>query len=322
MSSDEYALIRRFFQNLTAARGDVLHGIGDDAAVLAVPPGHELIVSTDTLVCGVHFPVATLPADIGFKSMAVNLSDLAAMGAEPRWATLALTMPDADPGFLELFCHGFAESAQAHGVALVGGDLTRGPLSITVQMMGTVPAGSALLRSGARPGEQIWVTGELGSAALGLEVLQGRHAGKGPGVDACVLRLNRPEPRVQAGLLLRGVASAAIDISDGLLTDLNHLLRASGVGARIDLARIPLAPAVAALVDLERRWQLALGGGDDYELCFTAPVAAAAKIGSRLENCGCKGTQIGSIAAGSGASWINLDGKRVDFSTQSGYQHF
>lgn len=322
MPGDEYALIQRYFQNLTATRADVRRGIGDDAAVLAVPAGHELVVSTDTLINEVHFPAATLPADIGFKSMAVNLSDMAAMGAEPCWVTLALTLPAAEPGFLEPFCTGFAESAQAYHVALVGGDLTRGPLSVTVQIMGTVPAGSALLRSGARPGDQIWVTGELGSAALGLAVLRGRHCGNAPGLDACVRRLNRPAPCVQAGLLLRGVASAAIDISDGLLTDLGHVLRASGVGARVELSCIPMGVALSALPDESARWQYALAGGDDYELCFTAPPAAADGIKARLGDCGCTATRIGIITAGSGVQWIGSDGVAVDFSASTGYQHF
>ncbi|OGT84934.1 MAG: thiamine-phosphate kinase [Gammaproteobacteria bacterium RIFCSPLOWO2_02_FULL_61_13] len=322
MPGDEYALIRRYFQNLTATRADVRRGIGDDAAVLAVPAGHELVVSTDTLINDVHFPAATLPADIGFKSMAVNLSDMAAMGAEPRWATLALTLPAAEPGFLEPFCAGFAESAQAHNVALVGGDLTRGPLSVTVQIMGTVPAGSALLRSGARPGDQIWVTGELGSAALGLAVLQGRHAGNAPGLDACVRRLNRPAPCVQVGLLLRGVATAAIDISDGLLTDLGHVLRASGVGARVELSSIPMGVALSALPDASARWQYALGGGDDYELCYTVASGEAAGLASRLKASGCHASHIGSVTAGDAIAWIGADGVAVDFGARTGYQHF
>ncbi len=322
MAGDEYALIQRFFQNLTGARGDVSHGIGDDAAVLKVPDGHELVVSTDTLVVDVHFPAATTAADIGFKSLAVNLSDLAAMGAEPRWATLALTLPAADPGFLEAFCRGFAELARAHGVALVGGDLTRGPLSITVQIMGTVPNGTALLRSGARPGDQIWVTGELGSAALGLAVIQGLHGDRGPDLDACVQRLHRPEPRVGAGLLLRSVATAAIDVSDGLLTDLKHVLRASGVGARVELGSLPLGPVLMALSDENARWQYAIGGGDDYELCYTVSESGAKALAVRLRSSGCRATRIGTITQETGLHWFAAGGAPVDFASRSGYQHF
>ena len=322
MPGEEFALIQKYFHNLTAARADVVRGIGDDAAVLAVPAGHELVVSTDILICDVHFPAATQPADVGFKSMAVNLSDMAAMGAEPRWATLALTLPAADPGFLGPFCAGFAESAQAFDVALVGGDLTRGPLSITVQIMGTVPAGSALTRSGARPGDQIWVTGELGSAALGLSVLQGRQRAMEPGLTDCVRRLNRPQPRVQAGLLLRGVASAAIDISDGLLTDLQHLLRASGVGARIELSTIPMGVALSALPGEAERWQFALGGGDDYELCYTVAPAQAATLAQYLKTSRCTASYIGNVTGGSGIAWIAAGGGAVDFGARTGYQHF
>lgn len=322
MPGNEYALIRHYFQDLTAARTDVLCGIGDDAAVLAVPSGQELVVSTDTLVRDVHFPAATEPADIGFKSLAVNLSDLAAMGAEPRWATLALTLPAADPDFLDPFCRGFAECARAHDVALVGGDLTCGPLVISVQIMGTVSSGTALLRSGARPGDQVWVTGELGSAALGLAVVQGRHRGEGPGLDACVQRLLRPGSRVRAGMLLRGVASAAIDVSDGLLTDLNHVLRASGVGARVELSHLPLGPALAALPGDADRRHYALCGGDDYELCYTVAAAQADGLTTRLRACGCRATCIGSITTGAGVQWLDANGAPVDFGAQTGYQHF
>lgn len=320
MAGDEFALIERYFRGLTPARADVHTGIGDDAAVLDVPPGHELVVSTDTLVAGVHFPVSTPPADIGWKSLAVNLSDLAAMGAEPRWVTLALTLSGADDEFLGPFCRGFADCAAPQGVALVGGDLTRGPLSITVQIMGTVPAGMALLRSGARAGDAIWVTGELGGAALGLVMVQGRHGGAVD--DDCVQRLNRPVPRVQAGLALRGQATACIDISDGLLTDLGHVLRASEVGARVELARLPLAPAVAALAVASQRWPLALGGGDDYELCFTAPAGADESVCAALKASGIGATCIGAVTAGSGAQWIGDDGRAVDFGPATGYQHF
>lgn len=318
MAGDEQALISRWFRGLTPARPDVHIGIGDDAAVLVVPPGHELVVSTDTLVVGVHFPDSTAPADIGWKSLAVNLSDLAAMGAEPRWATLALTMPDADAAFLEPFCRGFADCAAPHDVTLVGGDLTRGPLSITLQIMGTVPAGSALLRSGAKAGDGIWVTGELGGAALGLAMVQGRHT-----VDAaCVQRLNRPVPRVQAGLALRGLATSCIDLSDGLLTDLGHVVRASGVGARVELARLPLARSVAALADDSQRWQLALAGGDDYELCFTAPAGAEERVRDALRAAGIGAMRIGAVTVESGVQWISNHGRAVDFGPATGYQHF
>lgn len=319
MPGGEQGLITRYFRGLTPARSDVHAGIGDDAAILAVPAGDELVVSTDTLVAGVHFPVSAAPADIGWKSLAVNLSDLAAMGADPRWVTLALTLPEATDEFLAPFCRGFAECAAPNGVALVGGDLTRGPLSITVQILGTVPAGSALLRSGAKAGDGIWVTGELGGAALGLAMVQGRH--RGAVDDACVQRLNRPVPRVQAGLALRGLATACIDISDGLLTDLGHVLRASGVGARVELSHLPLASTVAALPEAQGR-EFALGGGDDYELCFTAPAGSEERVHAALKASGTGVTRIGAVTGGSGLQWVDADGRGVDFGTATGYQHF
>lgn len=322
MSEGEYALIERYFRNLTADRGDIRVGIGDDAAVLQVPAGQELVVSTDTLVSGVHFPVSTAPADIGFKSLAVNLSDLAAMGAEPRWATLALTLPDADPQFLEPFSRGFGECADQHGVALAGGDLARGPLSITVQIMGTVPAGTALVRGGARPGDQVWVTGVLGAAALGLAVVQGRHGGGGADIDVCVRRLLRPEPRVGAGMMLRGTATAAIDLSDGLLTDLQHVMRASGTGAQVSLGALPLPAALRMLPDEQGRWHYALCGGDDYELCYTVPQASAAGLAARLRAGGNAATCIGTVTAAPGIRWISPVGTEVDFGGATGYQHF
>jgi thiamine-monophosphate kinase len=322
MSGGEQEIIERYFRGLTAARTDVRIGIGDDAAVLQVPAGAELVVSTDTLVAGVHFPPATDPGDIGFKSLAVNLSDIAAMGAAPRWALLALTLPAAESGFLELFCRGLAECAAAHGVALVGGNLARGPLSVTMQILGTVPAGAALLRGGARPGDQIWVTGMLGAAALGLAVIEGRHAATGPAIDDCVQRLLRPMPRVAAGLALQGVAHGAIDISDGLLTDLQHVLRESRVGARVDLAGLPLPEALRALPDARARWQYALCGGDDYELCYTAPASAAERAAAAVRATGAAATCIGVITEEPGLRWLLPDGATVDFGAASGYQHF
>jgi thiamine-monophosphate kinase len=319
MAGDEYRLIEKYFRRLTAPRTDVVLGIGDDAAVLAAPVGAELVVTTDTLIAGVHFPASASPFDIGWKALAVNLSDIAAMGAEPRWVTLALTMPEADPAFLESFCRGFADCAMPHGVALVGGDLTRGALSITVQAMGAVPAGRAMRRAGARAGDDIWVTGELGGAALGLAIVQGRE--NSAGRESCVQRLNRPVPRVPAGLALRALATACIDISDGLFTDLGHVLRESGAGARVDLARIPLPAAVAEL-DADERWLLALGGGDDYELCFTAPAGAGERVHAALETAGVAATCIGVVTAGSCVQWLEGDGRVVDFGPATGYQHF
>ncbi|MFP5306942.1 MAG: thiamine-phosphate kinase, partial [Gammaproteobacteria bacterium] len=224
---DEFALIRRYFARLTAAHAGVVLGVDDDAALLAPQPGSQLVVTTDTLIAGRHFPESTAPFDIGWKSPAVNLSDLAAMGATPRWFLLALSLPDADARWLEPFASGLRALADRHHVALVGGDTTRGPLAITITAIGEVPAGEALLRSGARVGDLICVTGTLGDAGLALALRPGlgiRDSGLGD--SFLMARLNRPEPRVAAGIAMRGIATAAIDLSDGLAGDLQHILDA------------------------------------------------------------------------------------------------
>ncbi len=315
---NEFELIRRYFA--APAGGDVVVGVGDDAAVLAVPPGMQLVVTTDTLVAGVHFLEHTHPADIGYKALAVNLSDLAAMGAAPAWFTLNLTVPQADAAWLEPFSAGLLQLAREHGIRLVGGDTTRGPLTLTVSAFGLVPAGQALLRAGARPGDGIYVTGMLGDAAVGLRFLLG-------GLDlpeeyrALVLaRLNRPVPRVHEGQALRGLASACIDVSDGLLADLGHILEASGQGATIELKRLPVSPAFdAAFAQLG--WPGALAGGDDYELCFTVPAeresalhAASARFAGGL-------ARIGRIEAEAGLRVLDESGGLFRYETV-GYNHF
>jgi thiamine-monophosphate kinase len=279
--SPEFDLIARHF-DLPHTRGDVVLGIGDDAALLQPPPGLEVAATVDTLVEGVHFPRGTPAESLGHKAAAVNLSDLAAMGAEPTWATLALTLPGPDEAFLSGFARGLRAILAHYGVALVGGDTTRGPLSVTLQLMGLVPAGRALRRDGARAGELVFVTGSVGDAALGLSALVGSRRLDGAAAEACLHRLDRPVPRVEAGLALRGLASAAIDISDGLVADLGHVLQASGVGATIETRSLPLSEAVAAVVRAERSWALPLSAGDDYELLFTAPEARRMEILERL----------------------------------------
>lgn len=319
MSLHEFELIDRFFSRLTGSDEAVSCGIGDDAAVLALSPGQELVVSTDTLVSGVHFFGDADPYDVGCKSLAVNLSDLAAMGAQPRWATLALTVPQADRDWLQGFSRGFGDVAERFSVCLIGGDLTRGPLSITCQILGTVPAGAALRRSGAQPGDDIHVTGTLGLAALALSLLQsGRAPDSVP--PQCLERLLRPEPRVQAGLALRGTASAMIDLSDGLAGDLGHVLAASGAGAVVELSRLPCGDG-EGMVSGDEMLRLAVNGGDDYELCFTAPAAARDTITALADAACCSMTLIGKVVAGSGITWLARNGNTVDLAAAS-YQHF
>lgn len=318
----EFALIERIRARTELQREDVLLGIGDDAAVVAVPEGHELALAIDTLVEGVHFPKGTHPADIGWKALAVNLSDLAAMGATPAWAMLALTLPRADEGFVDSFADGFAQLAAPHRVALVGGDTTRGPLAVSVAVHGFVPPGQAMRRDGARPGDAVLVTGTLGDGAAGLYCATSSVADIRPGMRAFLLgRLNRPEPQLAAGLALRGQASACIDVSDGLLADLGHICRASGVGARIDVGRLPRSPSVLALFDDATAWDFALVGGDDYELCFTVPESRLANVRADLARIGCGATRIGSIVQGQGISMLDLDGSVVEIAG-SGWDHF
>lgn len=323
----EFDLIARIRARADAlSRPDVRLGIGDDCALLAVPQGQLLAVTTDTLVAGVHCPLDTAPADLGWKALAVNLSDLAAMSATPAWASLALTLPTPDPAWTDGFLDGLCALAAQHRVALVGGDTTRGPLSVTLTLHGLVPETLALRRRGARPGDAVWVTGTPGDAAGGLERLRlhraepGRHAW-GRIDDWLRGRLDRPEPRVAAGLALRGLATACIDVSDGLLADLGHVLDASGVGAEIDLARLPVSPALAARFHGEERWALQLAGGDDYELCFTAPSSGEAAVAAALARAGASGQVIGRITAATGLRVRDPDG-RPWTPPRTGYQHF
>jgi thiamine-monophosphate kinase len=336
---DEFALIRHFFAGLTAARRDVVLGIGDDAALLAVPAGYTLAVTTDTLIAGRHFPEAATAFDIGYKSLAVNLSDLAAMAAAPRWVTLALTLPAVEPQWLQGFAAGFKTLADAEGVALVGGDTTRGPLAISVTAMGVVETGTALRRQGARSGDCIAVTGTLGDAALGLRLSQDpspmptresslagevraagldRHAS---GNDALFLlgRLHQPQPRNAAGRALRGLASACIDVSDGLAGDLGHILAASGCGAEIDAACLPRSAAFTACAPVDAL-SLQLHGGDDYELCLTLPPQHLAAAQSALAALGVPLTLIGHCTAEPGLRLRHNGALRPV--AASGYNHF
>ncbi|MCU7904488.1 MAG: thiamine-phosphate kinase [Candidatus Thiodiazotropha sp. (ex Epidulcina cf. delphinae)] len=316
----EFDIIRRYFSALTPSRDDVDLGIGDDAALLLAPRGMGLALSIDTLVAGVHFFPDVSPASLGYKALAVNLSDLAAMGAEPAWATLALTLPQIDESWIAAFSQGFAALAGQYGVQLVGGDTTYGPMSITVQVQGFVPAGEGLRRSGARAGDDIFVTGSLGDAALALNRLQ-RGLPEPP--DAVLLkeRLERPQPRVEAGLALRDVATSAIDISDGLLADLGRVLEASGVGARLELVNIPLSKAVAAEVHATGDWSIGVAGGDDYELCFTLPPGRRSQVNELSGRLNLSMTRIGRIEETPGLRCFGMDGG-LWAPSHDGYEHF
>ncbi|KRT55717.1 thiamine-phosphate kinase [endosymbiont of Ridgeia piscesae] len=317
MALSEFDLIRRYFSDLTPLRDDVALGIGDDCALLDVPEGMELAVSIDTLVAGVHFLADVEPETLGHKALAVNLSDLAAMGAEPAWVTLALALPEVNEVWLEAFSCGFAALASRAGVSLVGGDTTRGPLTLTLQVHGFVPRGSALRRDGAQPGDRICVSGRLGDAALGLRLLQGEANLSEPERSQLIDRLQRPQPRLALGQALRGLASAAIDISDGLLADLGHILQASGVGARLQLARLPLSDAVRRTAD----WGLPLAGGDDYELCFTLPPAELSRLWPLSEQLGLAISEIGEITAAPGLVCEQADAT-IWRPSAKGYDHF
>ncbi|MFC3551538.1 thiamine-phosphate kinase [Lysobacter cavernae] len=312
----EFDLIERIRARV-ASREDVILGIGDDAALLQVPAGRQLVVATDTLNVGVHFPAGTAAADIGWKALAVNLSDLAAMAAEPAWCTLSLSLPDGDPAWLEAFLDGFLALAAEHRVALVGGDTTRGPLSIGVTVHGFVAPGRALRRDGARVGDDIWVTGTLGDAAAAL---QQWRAGEG-GDAALRLRLDRPVPRLAAGQALAAVAHAGIDISDGLIADLGHLARSSGVRAEVDLEALPASSALTAAFEAPSRHGLQATGGDDYELCFIAPTAALEAIERIARATATPITWIGRIVAGEGVRVFDADGAEWQ-PPRHGYEHF
>ncbi|MGB5259752.1 MAG: thiamine-phosphate kinase [Gammaproteobacteria bacterium] len=320
MPVDEFDIIRRHFVRTRSARDDVIAGIGDDAALLQVPPRQELVICTDTLVAGRHFPAGTHPAAIGHKSLAVNLSDLAAMGADPAWATLALTVPGYDEAWMDAFMRGFFQLADLYNIELIGGDTTRGPLSVTVQAHGFVPHGQAVLRRGAQPGDRIYVTGTLGDAGLALYLVDA--AG-----EALRRRLDFPAPRIVAGRALREQASAAIDVSDGLLADLGHLLEIDGLGATLQIDALPrsrefLGRLKQAGVEADTLfYELPLAAGDDYELCFTVTEDKAAALEAAIKSLDCDCTRIGMIDARPGIRCLRQD-TTAYHPEGAGYLHF
>jgi thiamine-monophosphate kinase len=339
----EFDLIRRHF---TRATPNTLLGVGDDAALLQVSEGNVLAVSSDMLVCGTHFFADADPYLLGHKTLAVNLSDMAAMGANPRWATLALSLPTQDEVWLEAFSAGFFSLAQQHGVELIGGDTTRGPLNLCVTILGEVPQKLALRRDGAQVGDEVWVSGTLGDAALGLAHLQGKIDLPEDTRIHCLSALHQPAPRVALGLALRDVATSAIDISDGLLSDLGHILERSQVGAEIDFSMLPVAEVLRKNLThptppLSGRehptppltrggWEglevsfiqhCLLSGGDDYELCFTAPAIHHAEILGIGEQLNLPLTRIGKIIAGQGCVVQDATGNPLNIES-TGYDHF
>ncbi len=317
---NEFELIYDIIAPTSCRRDDVLLGIGDDGAVLAPPTGHSLVVVADTLVAGRHFPPDFAPADIGYRAAAVNLSDIAAMGATPLWAMLALTLPVSDVDWVRGFAAGLADALVPAATALVGGDTTRGPLTVTVQIIGSLPAGSELTRAGARPGDLVYVSGTPGDAAAGLAAWPPPPS-PSAAVQHVLARFTRPNPRLALGAALRGLASSCVDVSDGLLADAGHLASRSGCAIDLDAARLPLSAALRESCDPPTALRHALTGGDDYELCFTVPpsalprLAALAGAGIPLLSC------IGRVRDGAGVRVLDTDGRLLDFARR-GFDHF
>lgn len=316
MATSEFDIIERYFMHHGTTRDDIVLGIGDDAALLQAPPARLLVSAVDTLVSGRHFPDNASAFDIGYKALAVNLSDLAAMGAEPAWATLALTLPEIDTAWLQAFADGFFSLADQHRLALVGGDTTRGPLSVSVQVQGFVESASVLRRDAAQSGQAIYVSGTPGDAAFALQALL-----RGDTVDPTLLkRLHRPTPRLALGQALGGVATAAVDVSDGLLADLGHILKASGCGATLWPDRLPQSDALRSLAG-EVALEYQLNGGDDYELCFTVSPQRQAGLARVLEGLPVAVTEIGVVTAGPGIVCQPDNG--VAYTPDAhGYDHF
>lgn len=318
VSLDEFGLIERYFAR-TSEDSRVIVGVGDDAAVVEF--GGATAVATDTMVSGVHFPEGLAGDAVGHRILAVNLSDLAAMGAQPRWCTMALTLPDVDHAWLAAFAHGFFALAAEHGVELIGGDTTRGPLSVTLHMLGDVDGHRILTRGGAAAGDDIHVTGTLGDAAAGLDLVSRGRSGASEANRMLGSRFLKPTPRVAAGIALRGLASAAIDVSDGLLADLGHLCRASGCAASVDVERLPLSPELREVFPIRNAETCALTGGDDYELCFTALPSRRRDIDRALADCETPVRRIGQLHEGSGAH-CRRNGQPMEMPATPGYSHF
>lgn len=316
---NEFSLIKKYFDRRISDES-IVHGIGDDCAVVIAPPGQELVLSIDTQVAGRHFPVAAKADLIAGRALHCAVSDLAAMGAEPLWFTLALTLPNLDEKWLQAFSDGLFDAAECYGIKLVGGDTTKGPLTITIQVHGAVPEQSILLRNGAKVGDQIFVTGTLGDCAAGCQVAKGKLDTDKSNAKYLEHRYYQPQARIRAGLLLRYMASAAIDISDGLLADLGHICEASDVGAIVDSTHLPLSPELLASVPTGKALEWALTGGDDYQLCFTAGPEHAEQLKVQGRNRALDVTLIGEIVEGRGI--VDAKTHQPYKFKNMGYSHF
>ncbi|MEB4675122.1 thiamine-phosphate kinase [Enterobacteriaceae bacterium G50] len=322
MACGEFSLIARYFDRVKSARFDVETGIGDDCALLNIPEKQTLAISTDTLVSGIHFLPDIDPADLAYKALAVNVSDLAAMGADPAWLTLALTLPSIDESWLKTFSDSLFEQLDYYDMQLIGGDTTKGPLAMTLGIHGYVPVGRALKRSGAKPGDWIYVTGTPGDSAAGLAILQNRLTVSDETDNAYLVKRHlRPTPRILQGQALRDLASSAIDLSDGLVSDLGHILKASECGARIDLDALPYSEAMQRHVDDEQAMRWALSGGEDYELCFTVPELNRGALDVALGHLGVPFTCIGQMSADVDGMHFQRGGDVVTFDYK-GFDHF
>jgi len=318
----EFDLINRFFKNRGHQRKDVIMGIGDDAAITKIPNKQCLAVTTDTLVNGVHFLPETPAEAVAYKAVAVNLSDLAAMGAEPAWISLSLSLPSTDAVWLDDFTKGLFELSQYYSVQLIGGDTVRGTLAVTITAQGFVPIDSALTRSGAKPGDWIYVTGTLGDAGAGLEILKGELQASSEDAEYLIHRHQYPSPRVLAGTALRRSASACIDISDGLLADIQHILDNSECGALINVEKLPISDPLNRVVSTDQAIDLALAAGDDYELIFTVAEDYKSKVETAFTSFNVNATCIGQITGATGKIDLRCNDKPFAHSGQRGYQHF
>lgn len=322
MACGEFSLIARYFDRVRRARLDVETGIGDDCALLNIPDKQTLAISTDTLVSGNHFLPDISPVDLAHKALASNLSDLAAMGADPAWLTLAITLPEVDEDWLEAFSDSLFEQINYYDMQLIGGDTTRGPLSMTLGIYGYVPAGRALKRSGAKPGDWIYVTGTPGDSAAGLAILQNRLRVENEQDAQWLLKRHlRPTARILHGQALRDLASAAIDLSDGLSSDLGHIVKASNCGAMLDMDAMPFSDAMRRHVEPEQALRWAMAGGEDYELCFTVPERNRGALDVAIGHLGVPFTCVGQMSADVEGIQFSRDGKPVSFDLK-GYDHF